>query len=76
MSLSGKQVLITGGGTGVGAELARAFSHAGARVVITGRRAEPLEAVSSALPDARAVTADVTDEASVKAGLDLRGRAA
>jgi len=65
-SVAGKRVLITGGGTGVGADLARAFAGAGAEVVICGRRMAPLQAVSERT-GVRAVTADVTDEASVKA---------
>lgn len=67
MMLAGKRVLITGGGTGTGADLARGFAEAGAEVVVTGRRAEPLEKIAGALKGARAITADVTDEASVKA---------
>lgn len=63
--LSGHQVLITGGGTGAGADLARGFAAAGARVVIAGRRAEPLRAVAGGA--IRAVQADVTDEHSVDA---------
>lgn len=66
MTLSGKRVLITGGGTGAGADLARGFTAAGAEVVISGRRLEPLQAVAKAT-GARAVQADVTDEASVAA---------
>ena len=65
-TLAGKRVLITGGGTGAGADLARGFAAAGAEVVIAGRRLGPLEAVSAAT-GARAVQADVTNEASVKA---------
>jgi meso-butanediol dehydrogenase / (S,S)-butanediol dehydrogenase / diacetyl reductase len=38
--------VITGGGTGVGAALARLLSSQGHDVVIAGRRAEPLEAVA------------------------------
>jgi 3-hydroxybutyrate dehydrogenase len=67
MTLAGKRVLITGGGTGTGADLTRGFHAAGAAVVITGRRAEPLQAVAAALPGVVAITADVTDEASVAA---------
>ena len=67
MTLSGRRVLITGGGTGAGADLARGFAAAGAAVVVAGRRLAPLEAVAAALPGARAVQADVTDEASVAA---------
>lgn len=66
MTLSGKRVLITGGGTGVGADLAAGFAGAGAEVVICGRRATPLDAVAECT-GARALTADVTDEAGVKA---------
>ena len=65
--LAGKRVLITGGGTGTGADLARGFHAAGAEVVVTGRREAPLRAVADRLPGTRAVTADVTDEASVAA---------
>lgn len=67
MTLAGRRVLITGGGTGTGADLARGFSEAGAEVVVTGRRLDPLEQVARALKGARAIAADVTDEASVKA---------
>ncbi|NUB44585.1 SDR family NAD(P)-dependent oxidoreductase [Fertoebacter nigrum] len=67
MTLAGKRVLITGGGTGTGADLARGFHAAGAVVVITGRRAEPLQAVAAALPGVQPIAADVTDEASVSA---------
>ena len=63
--LSGKRVLITGGGTGVGADLARGFAGAGAEVVICGRRAAPLAAVAEPL-GARFVTADVTSEEDVR----------
>lgn len=67
MMLSGRRVLITGGGTGVGADLARGFSAAGAEVVIAGRRLDRLQSVAAALPGVRSVVADVTDEASVRA---------
>ena len=46
MMLTGKRVLITGGGTGVGADLARSFAAAGAEVVIAGRSTAPLERVA------------------------------
>ena len=66
MTLAGKRILITGGGTGAGADLARGFAAAGAEVVISGRRLGPLEGVAKAT-GARLVQADVTDEASVQA---------
>lgn len=71
--LSGKRVLITGGGTGVGADLARGFHAAGAQVVIAGRRREPLDTVCATLPGAQAVTCDVTDEDQVAAMYEAAG---
>ena len=67
MMLLGKRVLITGGGTGTGADMARGFAGAGAQVVVTGRRAEPLERLAASNPSIRALVADVTDEDSVAA---------
>ncbi|MDI2130108.1 SDR family NAD(P)-dependent oxidoreductase [Yinghuangia seranimata] len=46
MSLKGKVVIVTGGGSGVGAAVAEAATAAGARVVISGRRADALQAVA------------------------------
>ena len=43
-SVAGKSVLITGGSSGIGFMLAAAFVAAGARVTITGRKADMLEA--------------------------------
>jgi NAD(P)-dependent dehydrogenase (short-subunit alcohol dehydrogenase family) len=43
LSAKGKNVLITGGGSGIGAATARAFAQAGAsRIALLGRRAQPL----------------------------------
>lgn len=73
MTLSGHRVLITGGGSGLGADLARGFSQAGAEVVIAGRRADALTRVAAAT-GATPITADVTDEASVAAMFARSGR--
>lgn len=40
--LDGKTALITGGGSGIGAFMARALADAGARLILVGRRPEPL----------------------------------
>jgi gluconate 5-dehydrogenase len=42
-SLTGKTALVTGGGSGIGLAVARAFVQAGARVVLVGRRAALIE---------------------------------
>jgi NAD(P)-dependent dehydrogenase (short-subunit alcohol dehydrogenase family) len=47
MQLHGKVALITGGGTGIGAAVARRFVAEGASVVLMGRRAELIEAVAA-----------------------------
>ncbi|MCB1341749.1 MAG: SDR family oxidoreductase [Pseudooceanicola sp.] len=71
MSLKDKTVLITGGGTGLGADLARGFAQQGARVWIAGRTAETLEKVAAGHADIHTVQADVTDETSVGAMFDF-----
>ena len=68
MGISGKHVVISGGGSGVGAELARQFAGAGAKVSILGRHLEPLEAVAEetgAVP----LRADVTERAVLEDAL-------
>lgn len=64
MTLAGRRVLVTGGGTGLGRDLARGFRAAGAEVVVAGRRREPLESTAKET-GASWVQADVTEEGSV-----------
>lgn len=58
------RVLITGGGSGTGADMARAFAAAGHEVVISGRSAEKLASI--ARNGIRAVTGDVSDPDQVR----------
>jgi len=51
-SLEGQLALVTGGGTGIGLEIARCMAHAGATVVITGRREAVLRDAKNELGDA------------------------
>ncbi len=75
MSVSGKRVLVTGGGSGAGADLALGFARAGAsEVVICGRRVDALGRVAGQHPAIRAVGCDVTDEASVQSLFVQAGR--
>lgn len=63
-SLENYSVLITGGGTGIGAGTARYLVEHGARVTISGRRAAPVETLAAELGDAVcSVQGDVTSAA-------------
>lgn len=62
-------VLITGGGTGIGAASARALAARGYDVCVTGRRAAPLEALAAEL-GGLAVVADTADPVAVAAAVD------
>lgn len=69
--LKGKRALVTGGGTGIGREIAREFLEQGARVIICGRRHGPLKATVDELrpkfPDIHFVECDVSDPDDVAA---------
>jgi len=66
MKLEGHTVLITGGGTGIGAGLAGAFHKAGSRVIICGRRGEVLKKTAAAHPGMEYLVLDVRDISAVK----------
>ncbi|WP_146343770.1 SDR family NAD(P)-dependent oxidoreductase [Falsiphaeobacter marinintestinus] len=67
MSIEGKHAIVTGGGTGVGAEIAQQLAHAGAKVTVMGRREGPLREVAKQHKFIGWVTCDVTDDVAVKA---------
>ncbi len=61
-----RRVLVTGGGTGIGRAIARAFAEQGDAVTITGRREAPLQDTAEGF-EIETASADVTDEAEVAA---------
>lgn len=64
-------VFITGATAGFGAAMARTFVQNGHKVLISGRRADRLEALAAELgAAARPIVLDVTDKASIKGALD------
>ncbi|TKW74447.1 MAG: SDR family NAD(P)-dependent oxidoreductase, partial [Bradyrhizobium icense] len=70
MRLKNKTALITGGNSGIGLATARVFVAEGAKVVITGRNRETLDAAARELgPNALALAADVTDNAAMEAAI-------
>lgn len=73
-SFSGKTYWLVGASEGLGRELAKGLSAAGARVVLSARNVERLEELRRELPDARVLALDVCDLSSVqKAAASIGG---
>jgi NAD(P)-dependent dehydrogenase (short-subunit alcohol dehydrogenase family) len=65
-TLAGKRALVTGGGTGIGLAISRAFVDAGAKVIITGRREDVLREACQGLGSSSDFRAcDVSDKAKL-----------
>lgn len=65
MRFQGKTAIVTGGGTGIGAAIARRLASEGARVALLGRRLEPLEITAREI-GAIAIHADVADSSAMR----------
>lgn len=72
--LDGRLALVTGASSGLGTHFARLLAQVGARVAVAARRADKLQSVVDAIAQAggqaRALSLDVTDAASVRACFD------
>src|SRR5699024_3536562 len=68
--LDGKTAIVTGGGRGLGAQIAFAYAEAGANVVVCSRKIEPCEKMSQQLKemgvDSLAFQCDVTNIENIK----------
>jgi NAD(P)-dependent dehydrogenase (short-subunit alcohol dehydrogenase family) len=63
--LSGQVALVTGGGRGIGANIARELAAAGARVAVAARTREQVDEIAREI-DGLAVAVDVTDREAVE----------
>src|SRR5438093_10265147 len=73
MRLEGKVAIVSGGGTGIGAATARLFVHEGARVVVTGRRPGPIDAIAEEVGGV-AVPGDAADPEHAVAAVEAAER--
>lgn len=62
-------IWITGGGSGVGAALARRLAQAGERVVVSGRQTEDLTELAAAQPGILPFPLDIADSSAVRNGV-------
>src|SRR6478609_2488763 len=79
--LGGKRILVTGGGSGLGAAMGRRFLELGAELVICGRRLELLDQTAAEMREqsggkVAAIRCDIRDGASVEAMMDTVWREA
>jgi uncharacterized oxidoreductase len=65
MNITGKTILITGGGSGIGFEIAKLLSNKGNKVIITGRSEARLQKAAAQLKDVSIIAADINNEDDV-----------
>jgi NAD(P)-dependent dehydrogenase (short-subunit alcohol dehydrogenase family) len=68
--LDGKQALVTGGGSGIGAATCRELTKAGARVIVADANEEAAKRVALELGTGRPIHMDVTQSASIRAAFE------
>jgi uncharacterized oxidoreductase len=66
MNITNKTILVTGGGSGIGFEIAKQLGEKGNQVIITGRTESKLQQAAAQLKNVTAIAADITDEKSLE----------
>ena len=70
MQLAGRTILLTGGGSGIGRELAMQLANKGNSILICGRRLEALEETATASSDIHPYRCDLTSTDDIQGMLD------
>jgi len=65
MNIANKTILVTGGGSGIGFQVAKLLSQKGNKVIITGRNEAKLQKAASQLSNVSSIKADVNDAGDV-----------
>jgi uncharacterized oxidoreductase len=65
MNIANKTILITGGGSGIGFEIAKLLSRKGNKVIITGRNESKLQEASASLSNVCFFAADINSETAI-----------
>ncbi|MEH2919831.1 SDR family oxidoreductase [Samsonia erythrinae] len=65
MQLTGNTIIITGGGAGIGRELAWRFNDLGNTVIVTGRRLAPLQETIAGRENMHALALDIDDRTAI-----------
>lgn len=70
MKLDQNTILVTGGSRGIGLEIARQFTRAGSKVIITGRNAEGLSTAAAEIRGLLTIQSDAADPTQIKSLAD------
>lgn len=70
--MDGKVLFVTGAARGIGLDIAKAFSEAGAKVVLSDLNKEEVEEAAASLPgEAKGIVCDVTKEADIERAIEF-----